>query len=148
MDQIKIGKFICNERKRKGLTQQELADELGVSNRTVGNWENGRNMPDLSLFEPLCAVLDITLTELFNGDRIKQENIKEKADEVIMDMIKNRKINSLVSIIASIFMAVGIILFFIPSIKEFTQGIDLLTISIGVLFLLIGFYLKTRFVKK
>ena len=54
MDQEKIGKFICKCRKKKNMTQQDLAERLGVSDRTIGNWENGRNMPDLSLFKTLC----------------------------------------------------------------------------------------------
>ena len=54
MNQEKIGRFIAECRKEKNMTQQELAEKLGVSDRTVGNWENGRNMPDLSLFTPLC----------------------------------------------------------------------------------------------
>ena len=64
MNQEKIGKFISDCRKKKKLTQSDLAEKLGVSDRTVGNWENGRNMPDLSLFKPLCDELDITINEL------------------------------------------------------------------------------------
>ena len=64
MDQEKIGKFICKCRKKKNMTQQDLAERLGVSDRTIGNWENGRNMPDLSLFKPLCKELDINLNDL------------------------------------------------------------------------------------
>ena len=57
MNQGKIGKYISEKRKEKKLTQEELAEKLGVSDRAVSNWENGKNMPDLSLFKPLCKEL-------------------------------------------------------------------------------------------
>ena len=67
MDQEKIGKFIAECRKNKKLTQSELAEKLGVTDKSIGNWENGRNMPDLSLFKPLCDELDITITKLLTS---------------------------------------------------------------------------------
>ena len=60
MEQIKIGRFIAELRKSKGMTQEEMAERLGVSGKTVSRWENGRNLPDASLFEPVCELLDIT----------------------------------------------------------------------------------------
>ena len=74
MDQEKIGKFIAECRKKKNMTQQELAEKLGVSDRTIGNWENGRNMPDLALFKPLCNELDITLNDLMSGEKVDKSN--------------------------------------------------------------------------
>lgn len=64
MNQEKIGKYIVECRKKKNMTQQELAEKLGVSDRTIGNWENGRNMPDLSLFKPLSEILGISIAEI------------------------------------------------------------------------------------
>lgn len=63
MDQEKIGKFILECRKSKNLTQSELAEKLGITDKSVSNWENGRNMPDLSLFKPLCEILDISIND-------------------------------------------------------------------------------------
>ena len=71
MDQEKVGKFIAEQRKKQKLTQEELASKLGVSNRSISNWENGKNMPDLSLFKPLCEILDISINELLSGEKIK-----------------------------------------------------------------------------
>ena len=79
MEQIKIGRFIAELRKSKGMTQEEMAERLGVSGKTVSRWENGRNLPDAALFEPVCELLDITLTELFCGEKIEQTQIVEKA---------------------------------------------------------------------
>ena len=87
MNQEKIGKFILDCRKKKNMTQSELAEKLGVSDRTIGNWENGRNMPDLSLFKPLCDELDITINELLSGENIKKEKYQEKFEENIINTI-------------------------------------------------------------
>ena len=70
MNQEKIGKFILELRKEKNMTQQELADKIGVTDRAISKWENGRGMPDLSLMKPLCDVLGITLNELISGSLI------------------------------------------------------------------------------
>ena len=93
MNQEKIGKFISKCRKNKNLTQQELAEKLGVSDRTVGNWENGRNMPDLSLFKTLCDELDISINDLMSGERIKKEQYQEKLEENIVNLTVGNKKN-------------------------------------------------------
>ena len=64
MDQTKIGKFIAELRRDRGMTQEQMAEKLGVSAKSVSRWENGRNLPDASLFEPMCELLQISLTEL------------------------------------------------------------------------------------
>mgnify|MGYP004535150511 FL=1 len=88
MNQEKIGKFIAKIRKEKKMTQQELADKLNVTDRAIGNWENGRRMPDVVFYKPLCEVLDISLNELLSGERIKESELKEKTDEVLNNTIK------------------------------------------------------------
>ena len=108
MDQEKIGKFIASCRRKKNITQQELAEKLGVSDRTIGNWENGRNMPDLSLFKPLCNELDITLNDLMSGEKVKEKEYQEKLEENIINTINytNKKIknhNNLIGLILIIF---------------------------------------------
>ena len=74
MDQKKVGKFILTKRKERGLTQSELADKLGVTDRSVSNWENGKCMPDVSLFKPLCLILDISVNDLLNGEENKNSD--------------------------------------------------------------------------
>lgn len=112
MDQEKIGKFIANCRKEKNITQQELAEKLGVSDRTIGNWENGRNMPDLSLFKPLCQELDITLNDLISGEKVKEKEYQEKLEENIINTINytNKKIENRNNFIGSLFIAFGILI--------------------------------------
>lgn len=87
MNQEKIGKFILELRKEKDMTQQTLADKLGVSDKTISKWENGRGMPDLSLMKPLCNVLGITINELLSGERLDKKDYQEKLEENILNTI-------------------------------------------------------------
>ena len=87
MDQIKIGKFISEQRKNKGMTQIEFAEKLGVTNKSVSRWETGRNMPDVSLFIPICELLEISVNELIIGEKIEKDDTA-KADKIIVETIK------------------------------------------------------------
>ncbi len=88
MDRIKIGRFIAACRKDKKITQEQLAEMLGVTDKSVSKWENGICLPDAMLYEPLCAALEITINELFAGHRIPDEDYKRIADENLMQMLK------------------------------------------------------------
>ena len=77
MNQKKIGKFIQERRKIKELTQVELAEKLGVSNRTISSWENGNSLPDYSMFQDLCNELDISINELLSGEKLTEENYQK-----------------------------------------------------------------------
>lgn len=112
MNQQKIGEFIAQCRKNKNITQQELSEKLGVSDRTIGNWENGRNMPDLSLFKPLCDELDISLNDLMSGEKVDEKNTQQKSEENIVYVIDftNKKIESKNNFIGLILTAFGILI--------------------------------------
>lgn len=112
MDQEKIGRFIAECRKKMNLTQQELADKLGVSDRTVGNWENGRNMPDLSLFKPLCNELHISLNDFLSGEKVKVQNYQEKLEENIINTISytNKKLENKNNIISLLLIIFGVLI--------------------------------------
>ena len=86
MDQVKIGNFIAEKRKEKNLTQEQLAEKIGVSNKTVSKWECGRCMPDYSMIEGLCKELDISISELINGHEI--EHPKEIDNESILQLVE------------------------------------------------------------
>lgn len=75
MEQEKIGKLIASKRKEKGLTQEQLAEMLGVTNKAVSKWENGRSMPDVAILQELCKILGITVTTLLNGEENKEEEL-------------------------------------------------------------------------
>ena len=85
MNQIQIGRFIAASRKAQGLTQRQLADKLGISDKTVSKWERGKGLPEVGLMLPLCASLDITVNDLLSGERVSDANYQKKAEENIMD---------------------------------------------------------------
>lgn len=95
MDQKRTGAFIAQCRKEKGLTQMQLAELLGITSQAVSKWENGRGMPDVSLLQPLCDVLCISLNELFSGEHISEEEYKGKAEENITRLFKEKQIAGL-----------------------------------------------------
>lgn len=89
MDQIKIGKFIAKCRKDNKITQSELAEKLGVTDRAVSNWENGKNLPDVSFFKPLCDELNITINDLLSGEKVEKNVYQEKLEENVFSVISN-----------------------------------------------------------
>lgn len=120
MDQEKIGKFIAKCRKQRKMTQAELGEKLGVTEKSISNWENGRNMPDLSLFKPLCNELNITINELLSGEKIGMDKYQEKFEENIVNTIdystkrinKYSKFISLSLIIFGLFISLSAIMIF------------------------------------
>lgn len=115
MDQERIGKFISKLRKEKNLTQEQFAEKLGVSSKSVSRWENGRNLPDLSLLIPISKELDITVNELLSGKIIEKEvyqkNLEENIIKSLVNLRKyfNLKVLRIISIFISI-VCIGIIL--------------------------------------
>lgn len=91
MEVKKIGEFIAYNRKNKGLTQEQLGEKLGVSNKTISRWENGNYMPDLSLLKPLSEELGITLNELLSGEKIENEKLIEQAEISLINTIDYSK---------------------------------------------------------
>lgn len=88
MDQIKIGNFISTSRKNKKLTQEQLAEKLGVSKNAVSKWERGLNLPDVSIMQELCSILGISLNELFAGKIINDNDIIKQSEKNILDLFK------------------------------------------------------------
>ena len=88
MNQIMIGRFIAMKRKEKNLTQEQLAEKLGISNKTISKWENGKCMPDYSIVKPLCQELGITITELMDGEIKENNSIRIFDEQQIIDMLE------------------------------------------------------------
>jgi len=93
MDQIKIGKFIAEERKNKKYTQRQLADILGISDKTISKWETGNGFPEISLLLPLCDELQISVNELLSGERLSDTDYKQKAEENMVNFIREKEEN-------------------------------------------------------
>lgn len=87
MNQEKVGKLIAQKRKEKGLTQEQLADMLGVTNKAVSKWENGKSMPDISIIRELCKILGVSVTTLLNGEEDKEEELVLKL-LLVIDKLK------------------------------------------------------------
>ena len=146
MDQIKIGRFIAVRRKRANLTQLQLADRLGITDKAISKWERGITMPDTSIMLELCDILGISVNELLSGEKINMENSSQKNEQLLLDMAKELEkknktiwssmwaimIVSMTALIAGIFIAA----FLIP------EGVwQLVTIlCVCVLFLIPCFY--------
>ena len=146
MDQLKIGKFIAECRKQKQLTQLQLADKLGITDKAISKWERGIAMPDTSIMLELCDILCISVNELLNGEWINMENSNKKNEQLLLDMAKELEtknkiiwssmwaimIVSMTTLIAGIFIAA----FLIP------EGIWQLVTIIGIciVFLIPCFY--------
>ena len=113
MDQNKIGKFILTCRKEKGLTQEALAEKLGVTSKSISRWENGNTMPDYSLLKDLCSELSINVNELLSGEKIKENDYMSKAEENFI-MLKKKVDNTLrvLTIIEYICSALLVLAFF------------------------------------
>ena len=113
MDQEKIGQFILKLRKEKNMTQQELAKRIGVTDRAISKWENGRGLPDLSLLKPLCNELGITINDLLSGDKVKPKESAEKFEENILKTIdySNKRVRHVKRL--GLFTAIFIVLIFV-----------------------------------
>ena len=140
-DQQKTGKFIAESRKQKGLTQKELAQKLGISDKTVSKWETGHGMPDVSIIPELSEILSIGFNELLAGEPLESaESFSQKAEENVMELMKtNRSANakSRWSLIGGI---VGLILLFlyIFSLGGFSQYYLLVFFDLQSLFCVTG----------
>ena len=124
MDQIKIGKFIAECRKNVNLTQAQLAEKLGITDKAISKWERGIAMPDTSIMLELCDILGISVNELLSGEKIDMDNNEKKNEELLLEMAKeiekkNKTIWTtmwvimIVSIIA-LFAGISAVAFFVP----------------------------------
>ena len=146
MDQLKIGKFIADCRKRKNLTQMQLAEKLGITDKAISKWERGIAMPDSSIMLELCDILSISVNELLSGEKISMENNNQKNEQLLLDMAKelerkNKTIWSsmwaiMIVSMTALFAGILIAAFLIP------EGIGQLVTILGtcIVFLIPCFY--------
>ena len=140
MDQVKIGKFLSDERKAKGYTQKQLSELLGISDKTISKWECGNGFPEASLLLPLCNELGITVNELLTGERISQQNYKKKAEENMVNMIREKEENkqkilltTMIGVISTItFVTLLLVVCFYTDVIILPIKIVLMVIAISV----------------
>lgn len=142
MDQVLIGKFIASERKRKGYTQKQLSEKLGISDKTISKWERGNGFPEVSLLLPLCDELDIAVNELLSGERVSEEDYRKKAEENMVNLVREAQ-ESKKKIILSAMVALLVIvaatpMFVISGAIEMDTWIRVILIAIGFVVIVIG----------
>lgn len=91
MNQLKIGKFIAEKRKNQKMTQAQLAEKLGVTDRAVSKWETGKSLPDASIMLELCALLGITVNDLLSGEVVSVENYNKQMENSLIEMIRQKE---------------------------------------------------------
>ncbi len=142
MDQIKIGKFIAEERKAKKYTQRELADKLAISDKTISKWERGNGFPEVSLLLPLCNELGITVNELLSGERLQEVDYKKKAEENMVDLVKeaqeSKKKIVMSALVAGLAVVAAVPLFVVAGAFEMEVWLRTILMGIGFIIMIIG----------
>ena len=143
MDQVKIGKFIAECRKRNNLTQMQLAEKLNITDRAISKWENGKAMPDSSIMLDLCKELKINVNELLSGEVIKMDNYNEKAEELLIEMKKqkeeaDKKMLQLEWVIGYMSSLTFLTLVFVASYVEMADWLRIILIVFGAISFAVG----------
>ena len=142
MNQVQIGRFLAQERKRKGYTQKQLSEKLGISDKTISKWECGNGFPEVSLLLPLCGELDITVNELLSGERVCEEDYRRKAEENMVNLVKeaqeSRKKIILSAMVAGLALLAAVPLIVLSGALDLETWLRALLIAIGLVVIAIG----------
>lgn len=147
MNQIKIGKYIQQKRKEKNITQEQLSESLGISNKTISKWECGKALPDYSLVESLCAILEISTSELFNG---VDNALEEKTTIEMLARIQKLE-NQKNTIFGVLLIILGISCL---CLSQFSDGSNLqdfmsgLLLGISIAEMLVGIFITMKSISK
>lgn len=146
MDQVKIGRFISERRKKVNLTQAQLAEKLNITDKAISKWERGKAMPDSSIMLELCGILNISVNELLSGEEICMDNNDKKNEQLLLEMAKElEKKNRIIWVSMWVIMIASVIALLVGTfavaylIPEGPLQLVLI-ISITVLFIIPCFY--------
>lgn len=137
MDKNITGRFIAELRKQKGFTQKELDEKLMVTDKAISRWETGKGLPDTSLLKPLGDVLGVSITELLSGKRIEEVDMKEQADNIILESLNYSK-RMLASVISVIIFIIGIAFIISPLFlvsQSYIWTLGLIIVAIAILYI-------------
>jgi transcriptional regulator with XRE-family HTH domain len=142
MDQVKIGKFIAQCRKRVNLTQMQLAEKLGITDRAVSKWENGKSLPDSSVMLELCDILGITVNDLLSGEVIAMDNYEKEMEKKLLEMMQQKEkhdkwLLTLEVVVGVMCIAIMLALILIAALVNMEEWLRLLLIVVGMLPLVI-----------
>lgn len=149
MDQIKIGKFIAECRKKNNLTQMQLAEKLNITDRAISKWENGKGMPDSSIMLDLCNELKISVNELLSGEVLEMNSYNKKLEQNLIDIVKQKEESDKRILTMEIAMGVASIIIFLilvmtASLIEIQDWVRLLIIIPSTIFIFIVCLLLLR----
>ncbi len=138
MDQMKIGRFIADCRKQKGLTQMQLAEKLNITDRAVSKWENGRAMPDSSIMLALCDILSITVNDLLCGEVVSVENYNKETENKLLELVrekeqKDRQLLTLEIVVGVLLVAILVTMTGVAAYVQMEAWLRILLIVIGVI---------------
>ena len=143
MDQVKIGKFIAECRKKNSLTQMQLAERLNITDRAVSKWETGKSMPDSSIMLDLCGVLGISVNDLLSGEVVTVDNYNKELENNLIEMVKqkeeaDKRLLSLEIFVGVVCLAVFLALIAIASLVQMEEWLRILLILIGFIPLVVA----------
>lgn len=143
MDQIKIGRFISERRKNINITQSELAEKLGITDRAISKWENGICLPDVGTMPELCNILDISINDLFSGKIVDMKDSEKKLEENLIEMtrLKEKKDKELLTLEIVIVVLVSLemlVLIMLASFLEMPNSLRIVLILLGIIPFVIG----------
>lgn len=143
MNQVKIGKFIAERRKKNNLTQMQLAEKLNITDRAISKWENGKAMPDSSIMLDLCNELKISVNELLSGEVIEMNNYNENLEKNLLDMIEqkelaDKRLLTMEIVIGTLSSIILFVLVFVASFVDMEDWTRALLIIIGIVPFIIG----------
>lgn len=150
MDNQKIGAFIAELRKAKNMSQKDLADKIGVTDKAISKWECGRGLPEISIMKSLCEILDINLNELLNGGKLAQSDIPQKSEQQLLTLLSKSQIKSKsdviwITSIFSLFYIISIIFYVVIHSQGLFDTLWILILSsvllaVGTIMLVVGIW--------
>lgn len=137
MDQVKIGKFIAECRKNVGLTQKQIAEKLGITDRAVSKWETGKALPDSSIMLELCRILGITVNDLLSGEVITMDNYNKELENRLIEMVKqkedaDKRLLAVEIVVGVVCIVLMLTLIAVASFVQLEEWLRILLILIGL----------------
>ena len=149
MDQVKIGKFIADCRKKANLTQMQLAEMLGITDRAISKWETGRSLPDSALMLELCNTLGITVNDLLSGEVVTMENYNKELENNLLEIAKqketaDRRLLAAEVVIGITATVILLALIFVAAFVPMAVGLKVALIVLGFVLFLTGCFYALR----
>ena len=149
MDQVQIGKFIAERRKHSMLTQMQLAEKLGITDRAVSKWETGKSLPDSSIMLELCAILEITVNDLLSGEVVTMENQTQEMEKKLLELVRQKEDNDrrlltlewVIVILSCIVLFIPLVIANTVSMEEWIKHVIIIA---GFVPFLIGMFFAVR----